>query len=614
MDKPYELITFTAHPQLSTNLMTHQLESPRHGRTTTACEACRLRKTRCDSARPACSKCVKRNIICEYPDTDPLATLDTWGSKILGAIERQERILTENLITQRGRINSPRRDSSFGEDDLEAMSRNDSLNTPITGADMILNWPIFPKEKPFRTFPPSSYSEKPDRFHPEATLGIDIDRMRELLAIFAIKIYIKSPIVDFEQIYDCLARIAENGIDSSASSCLIALICALAAIWGNFPEPDTRELSCQETPSSPSVSRISVMVPDQRMAESLAYLDLARKRMSAAYLDDSLLGVQCYCLFGLWYLYNVEPIMAWRMFRTASTMWQTYNLKHRAGIEPRTIQEKSLEQMLYWTCLKSECEIRYELADLPPCTLSLSDFPFSFPSFAARMGSRTNQIGPISSEVEEASSYYCLADISLRRLMNRIRNAIRILSPDVETPVIEHLTFTLSKLEGQLQQWIDCLTASLKFSLPLTSQPPADEHELVRLVRERYVEARELLCRPFLYLCIHVPLEHRLIQPYGKRASEALQLAVYRIQTENPFFRHPGSWGSCRIRFNHALCLIAAIRAKARGVEAAAHINIPPTSVDSIHAVIERLQVWSEEGAGTGELSLLLEWLMQSEM
>ncbi|KAL7785440.1 hypothetical protein V8C43DRAFT_317729 [Trichoderma afarasin] len=553
--------------------MTHQLESLRHSRTTTACEACRLRKTRCDSARPACSKCVKRNITCEYPDTDPLAT------------QRQERILTENLITQRGRINSPRRDSSFGEDDLEAMSRNDSLNTPITGADMILKWPIFPKEKPFRTFPPSSYSEKPDRFHP------DIDRMRELFAIFAIKIYIKSPIVDFEQIYDCLARIAENGIDSSASSCLIALICALAAIC-----------------------RISVMVPDQRMAESLAYLDLARKRMSAAYLDDLLLGVQCYCLFGLWYLYNVEPIMAWRMFRTASAMWQTYNLKHRAGIEPRTIQEKSLEQMLYWTCLKSECEIRYELADLPPCTLSLSDFPFSFPLFAARMGSRTNQIGSISSEVEEASSYYCLADISLRRLMNRIRNAIRILSPDVDTPVIEHLTFTLSKLEGQLQQWIDCLPASLKFSLPLTSQPPADEHELVRLVRERYVEARELLCRPFLYLCIHVPLEHRLIQPYGKRASEALQLAVYRIQTENPFFRHPGSWGSCRIRFNHALCLIAAIRAKARGVEAAAHITIPPTSVDSIHVVIERLQVWSEEGAGTGELSLLLEWLMQSEM
>lgn len=89
--------------------------------------------------------------------------------------------------------------------------------------------------------------------------------------------------------------------------------------------------------------------------------------------------------------------------------------------------------------------------------------------------------------------------------MNRIRNAIRILSPDVDTPVIEYLTFILSKLEGQLQQWIDCLPASLKFSLPLTSQPPADEHELVRLVRECYVEARELLCCPFLYLCIHVP-------------------------------------------------------------------------------------------------------------
>jgi hypothetical protein len=34
------------------------------------------------------------------------------------------------------------------------------------------------------------------------------------------------------------------------------------------------------------------------MKESLMYIDMARKRMSMAYLDDSLLGVVCFCLFG----------------------------------------------------------------------------------------------------------------------------------------------------------------------------------------------------------------------------------------------------------------------------------------------------------------------------
>jgi hypothetical protein len=46
-------------------------------------------------------------------------------------------------------------------------------------------------------------------------------------------------------------------------------------------------------------------------------------------------------LCSLWYLYNIEPVAAWKMFRTASMLWQTYNLKHRDGIEPRTVQEES---------------------------------------------------------------------------------------------------------------------------------------------------------------------------------------------------------------------------------------------------------------------------------
>lgn len=43
----------------------------------------------------------------------------------------------------------------------------------------------------------------------------------------------------------------------------------------------------------------------------------------------------------LWYLYNIEPIEAWKMFRTASALWQTYNLKHRRGIDQRSAEEKS---------------------------------------------------------------------------------------------------------------------------------------------------------------------------------------------------------------------------------------------------------------------------------
>ncbi|KAJ5454186.1 Glycoside hydrolasesuperfamily [Penicillium daleae] len=591
----------------------------KHTRVLTACDACRLSKTRCDSARPVCAKCIQRGVACEYPDTDAISVLQSWGARILNAVERQERLLSESLSSKRAPslFSQQASPSPVDEVDPESISRNDAPKTPITGSDMILSWPIFPKEKPVSTFPMEAYSEKPDRFQ-TALPSLDPQRLLELRKIFMTKIWTKNPIVDPDQLDFYIARVLENGIDWSASSCLVLLIFALAAIWGNYPDDETREVSYNEPSFSPPVTYVTMSVPEHRMKESLTFLSMARKRISTAYLDDTLLGVQCLCLFGIWYQYNVEPIPGWKMFRTASMLWQTYRLKHREGKTIRSAQEESLEQRLYWTCLKSECEVRYELMDLPPCDLSLSDFPYSLPSFPTRQPSNDSHgwmfSSPSSTDLEATSSYYYLAEIFLRRLLNRVRNAVRVLSPDIDLPTIKVLAETLTQLEGQLQQWVDCLPPTLRFNMPLSSAPVPKEGELMKLSRERYVEVRELLCRAYLYLCIHVPLDPGMAALYGVKASEALRLAVYRIQTEVPFFRHPGSWGACRVRFNHALCLIAGFRAKLTQRPSAEYVSIPPDWADCVRVVIERLKVWGEEGGGIKELSVLLEWLMHSSL
>lgn len=36
----------------------------------TACEKCRLRKTRCDNRRPTCGFCLRRHLVCVYPDEE----------------------------------------------------------------------------------------------------------------------------------------------------------------------------------------------------------------------------------------------------------------------------------------------------------------------------------------------------------------------------------------------------------------------------------------------------------------------------------------------------------------------------------------------------------------
>lgn len=46
---------------------------PSHTRILAACDACRVSKTRCDSARPTCAKCAERGVGCHYPDKDPFS-------------------------------------------------------------------------------------------------------------------------------------------------------------------------------------------------------------------------------------------------------------------------------------------------------------------------------------------------------------------------------------------------------------------------------------------------------------------------------------------------------------------------------------------------------------
>ncbi|KAL2814483.1 hypothetical protein BJX63DRAFT_420819 [Aspergillus granulosus] len=539
--------------------------------------------------------------------------LEAWGSKILDAVERQERLLADALgssppshfLPQQPQPPPPlpsyhQQLPPIDADDTELISRNDALKTPITGSDMILAWPIFPQEKPVSTFPPAAFEEKPDRFQADIP-NFDPRRILELRDIFMTKIWPKNPIVDEEQLESYIARVLETGIDWSAASCLLLLVFALAAIWGHYPEDETREVPCPEPTYGAPMTYVTLSVPERRMKESLAYLSMARKRMSAAYLDNSLLGVQCLCLFGIWYQYNIEPIPGWKMFRTASMLWQTYNLKHRSGGGERSAQEES-------------DEVRYELYELPPSDLSLSDFPFALPNFPIRQSSYGSspehaQSPPVA-DLESTSSYYYLAEISLRRLLNRVRNAVRVLSPTIDLPTIKQLAGTLCHLEDQLHQWVICLPPALRFNMPLESRPPPQEPEMVKLVRERYVEVRELLCRAYLYLCIHTSLDRELAAAYGTKATEALLLAVYRIQNEVPFFRHPGSWGACRVRFNHALCLVAAFRAKIDEIPSAEYVSVPVSWAGCVRVVIERLKIWGEEGGGIKELSILLEWLM----
>lgn len=122
--------------------------------------------------------------------------------------------------------------------------------------------------------------------------------MFELRDIYMSKIQGKNPIVDADQLDAHIAYVLENGFGWSATSCLVLLVFALAAVWGNYPDDERRNIESDEELDLYPRQRVTMAVPDHRMRESLMYIAMAQKRMSTAYLDDSLLGVVCFCLFG----------------------------------------------------------------------------------------------------------------------------------------------------------------------------------------------------------------------------------------------------------------------------------------------------------------------------
>lgn len=93
-----------------------------------------------------------------------LCSLEAWGTRILTAVEKQERLLSDLANSRSAVQHRPELNTSLSMiegEDLEMLSRRDTPWTPITGSDMILSWSGFPREKPITTFPPAAYSEKP---------------------------------------------------------------------------------------------------------------------------------------------------------------------------------------------------------------------------------------------------------------------------------------------------------------------------------------------------------------------------------------------------------------------------------------------------------------------
>ena len=263
-------------------------------------------------------------------------------------------------------------------------------------------------------------------------------------------------------------------------------------------------------------------------------------------------------------MYTLRPLLSWQYFTHSSILYQLY-MKTRYGLlarisDPNQLptqhsvmmdaKQKRIEQSLYWSCFKSECEFRVELP-LPQSEIASYQHPQMFPSPPSPASGKnqthpsflngeetlsetttmasmqdTNTNSPTTAEDmdlrrhakelcnEEESWYYYLTEIALRRIGNRIINAFFRQDPTTWLEIQPLLGIAL-EFDTQVSAWSAHLPAAMqhwetKYAIRAPTLHSVSDgngnhvsRELSWATENRLLEMRSWLYQPFLYYLIH---------------------------------------------------------------------------------------------------------------
>lgn len=242
-------------------------------------------------------------------------------------------------------------------------------------------------------------------------------------------------------------------------------------------------------------------------------------------------------------MHTLRPLASWHYFVHASIFLQVHlRMIHGVAgdvgealnnpsnqLDSTTRKLKRLEQSLYWSAFKSECEFRVELP-LQQSEISLSEYADLFPSppspilteNSSEDGTTNDHISIGSEELElrrhavrlcseEESWYYYLTEIALRRIGNRIVNTFFREGRSAWILNMKPLLRMAKEFEVQVSAWSAHLPPAMQHyettSVIRAPHEGTSNHvtrELSWAVDNRLLEMQTWLYQPFLFYFIHV--------------------------------------------------------------------------------------------------------------
>ncbi|PNS17521.1 hypothetical protein CAC42_8064 [Sphaceloma murrayae] len=374
--------------------------------------------------------------------------------------------------------------------------------------------------------------------------------------------HIKNPVLKESHIRNRLRAISLNGIGWNAESCLLLVILAIGALSQPFGSaPDHK---CDS---------------EYRAAQSL--YAAAQKRVGSLIHADYLIQAQCAMFSGVYLMSVLQPFNAWRMFINGLTLCQAFESLRDTAKDGTTQSATQAEESVYWSCWKSERELRLELR-LPDFTTAGLDHPQMFPSL------------PQGCEGDSMRAwYFYLAEISIWRIETSIRKDLAGLDSSIS---MEELASRMEALEEPVTSW----KASLPPVISLSEDIADTERDVLRFVlRGRLTYNYELFTWPFVRAAILGQLPSG---PLATRAAiKGLQTHYDRLFINRPGFayRHHGTWLMQRSSARSGCILIAAATTLPSDW-------LPNDWAPMVWRTISMLDNWRHNVAGLGDIADLM--------
>ncbi|XWW95430.1 hypothetical protein V2A60_003389 [Cordyceps javanica] len=476
-------------------------------RATIACEVCRSRKSRCDGNRPKCKLCAELGANCVY--REPGVKLDIGDKMIIEQLNRIEGMLQANMSQQRSRgsnATNPSQPSPAISGSAAAaaasMSPNGPLTTPngteapvpIIRSGGLGTWPSGAAAGTNISTMPKCHTNAalhllqwplirdlvPRQYDPQILVQLEMER--EPLPLLA-----KTPAVDLSNTqayveayfakvnvwYACVnpytwraqyRKALSNGFREGPESCVVLLVLALgqASLGGHI----SRRPRGQDPPGMPYFTAAHALLPGMLTASSAV-------------------AAQCHLLAAAYLFYLARPLEAWSLLGSASAKLQLL-LMAPGRVPP---DQAELVERIYWNTLLFESDLLAEL-DLPHSGVAQFEEQVGLPG--GFVGDGDGDGGADEDPVAADELWYFLAEIALRRLLNRVS---QLLYSDGGFTKSSNLEPVVAELDYQLTQWYEGLPPSLQFSFARV--PLQDPIQTV--LKLRYYACKVIIYRPYIH-------------------------------------------------------------------------------------------------------------------